>query len=279
MLFPVAEVTRLLSNLYKSGFIAFSEQSTLVIDANQNRVLRQLEEQAKARQEAEAGEAETGPEGAGDSFQSFEIENIDMINVRAQADAIFEDARTAAEKIIEEARAQALILKEEAKQSGMEEGYRKGYEEAQAQLNAREEELQNRYESIRQQLEEDYEQQLREAEPKLVDVICRLLHKLTGVMVEEHQDVLVHIIDNAMKDIESNGKISIKVSEEDYADVYSHFDWIRQLVNSNVEVELVSDAKLEKLECLIETESGIINCGLNEQLDHLITSLQLLAKV
>ncbi|MCM1495361.1 MAG: FliH/SctL family protein [Bacteroides sp.] len=268
-----------MSNLYKSGFIAFSEQSTLVIDANQNRVLRQLEEQAKARQEAEAGEAEAGPEGAGDSFQSFEIENIDMINVRAQADAIFEDARTAAEKIIEEARAQALILKEEAKQNGMEEGYRKGYEEAQAQLDAREEELQNRYESIRQQLEEDYEQQLREAEPKLVDVICRLLHKLTGVLVEEQQDVLVHIIDNAMKDIESSGKISIKVSEEDYADVYSHFDWIRQLVNSNVEVELVSDAKLEKLECLIETESGIINCGLSEQLDHLITSLQLLAKV
>ncbi len=279
MLFPVAEVTRSLSNLYKSGFIAFSEQSTLVIDANKNRVIRQLEEQAKARQEAEAGGAEAGLEDAEDSFQSFEIENIDMINVREQADAIFEDARAAAEKIIEEARAQALILKEEAKQSGMEEGYRKGFEEAKAQMNAQEEELQNRYESIRQQLEEDYERQLQEAEPKLVDVVCRLLHKLTGVMVSDQQEVLVHIIDNAMKDIESSGKISIKVSEEDYADVYSHFDWIRQLVNSNVEVELVSDAKLEKLECLIETENGIINCGLNEQLDHLITSLQLLAQV
>lgn len=279
MLFPVAEVTRSLSNLYKSGFIAFSEQNTLVIDANKNRVIRQMEEQAKARQEAETGEAEAGSEDADGSFQSFEIENIDMIHVREQADAIFEDARNAAEKIIEEARAQALILKEEAKQNGMEEGYRKGFEEAKAQLNAQEEELQNRYDSIRQQLEEDYEQQLREAEPKLVDVICRLLHRITGVMVAEHQEVLVHIIDNAMKDIESSGKISIKVSEEDYADVYSHFDWIRQLVNSNVEVELISDAKLEKLECLIETENGIINCGLNEQLDHLITSLQLLAQV
>lgn len=278
MLFPVAEVTRSLSNLYKSGFIAFSEQSTLVIDANKNRVIRQLEEQEKARQESEAAEPENGLEEDG-SFQSFEIENIDMINVREQADAIFEDARTAAEKIIEEARAQALILKEEAKQSGLEEGYRKGLEEAQSQLNAQEEELQNRYESIRQQLEEDYEQQLREAEPKLVDVVCRLLHKLTGVLVANQQEVLVHIIDNAMKDIENSSKISIKVSEDDYADVYSHFDWIRQLVSSNVEVELVADTKLDKLECLIETETGIINCGLNEQLDHLITSLQLLAKV
>lgn len=279
MLFPVAEVTRLLSNLYKSGFIAFSEQSTLVIDANQNRLIRELEEREKARLEAKATELETDSEENGDSFQSLEIENIDMINVRAQADAIFEDARTAAEKIIEEARAQALILKEEAKQGGMEEGYRKGLEEARAQLNAQEEELQNRYDSIRQQLEEDYEKQLKEAEPKLVDVVCRLLHKLTGVMVADYQEVLVHIIDNAMKDIESSGTISIKVSEEDYAEVYSHFDWIQQLVNSNVEVELIADTKLEKLECLIETENGIINCGLNEQLDHLITSLQLLAKV
>lgn len=267
-----------MSNLFKSGYIAFSEQSTLVIDANKNRVIRQLEEAEKAKQES-LQNLNADSEGIEGSFQSFEIENIDMTNVREQAEAIFEDARAAAEKIMEDARSQALILKEEAKQSGMEEGYRKGLEDARSQLNAQEEELQSRYESIRQQLEEDYEQQLREAEPKLVDVVCRLLHKMTGVLVADYHEVMVHIIDSAMKDIETGNKISIKVSEEDYADVYSHFDWIRQLVNSNVEVELISDTKLGKLECLIETDNGIINCGLNEQLDHLITSLQLLAQV
>lgn len=281
MLFLVAEVTRSLSNLYKSGFISYSGQNTLVIDANKNRVVRDIEEQQRLLQQqgnADSDNADSS-EDSGDGFQSFEIENIDMENVRQEADAVFEEARIAAEKILEEAKAEALILKEEAKQNGAAEGYQKGMEDAKLQFQAQEEELQNRYESMQQQLEADYERQLSEAEPKLVEIVCKLIHKITGVFVADQQEVLVHIIDNALRDVENVDKVVIKVSEDDYANVYSRFDWLQQQVNSNVEVELVSDAKLSKLECLIETDNGIMNCGLDEQLDHLATSLRLLAQV
>lgn len=87
------------------------------------------------------------------------------------------------------------------------------------------------------------------------------------------------MVDRALQDLEGCQKVVIKVSEEDYADVYSRFDWLSQQVNSNVEVELISDMKLAKLECLIETETGIINCSLEEQLEYLITSLKLLAQM
>ncbi len=286
MLFPVAEVTRSLSNLYKSGYISFSEQNTLVIDANKNHVLQQIEEENKKRlhhttvadDEAEGLSGEM-PEGSEDDFQGFEIENIDMADVREQANAVFEDAQAASERILEEARAEALMLKEEAKQAGREEGYQKGLEDAKVQLAAQESELQNRYDLIRQQLENDYENQLREAEPRMVDIICGLLHKISGVMITEEQGVMVHIIHNALMGVENTESLSIKVSEDDYAEVYSRFDWLKQQINSNVTVELVSDVKLSKNECMIETDNGIINCSLNEQLDHLVKSLQLLAEI
>ncbi len=266
-----------MSNLYKSGFVSFSEQNTLVIDANKNRVIRQIEEQERNQIEEQSADGIGNEET--DGFQSFEIENIDMADVREQANAVFEDARAAAEKILEDARAEALILKEEAKQAGIEEGYQKGLQEAQEQLEAQEAELQAHYESVRQQLEDDYERELKEAEPKLVDVVCRLLHKITGVVVEDYRDVVVHMIDQTLQGIEGCEKVVIKVSEDDYADVYSRFDWIQQQVNSNVEVELIADTKLSRQECFIETETGIINCSLNEQLNHLITSLKLLAQI
>lgn len=275
MLFPVVEVTKSLSNLYKSGFVSFSEHSTLVIDANKNHVLRQIEEKRLKEVKPE----EKTDEASAEEFQQFEIENIDMVNVREQANAVFENAQSAAERILEDARADALLLKEEAKQEGHEEGYQKGLADAKEQLAAQEAELQNRYEIVRQQLENDYEQQLLEAEPKMVDIICRLIHKITGVLVTEEQGVMVHIIDNALKDIENTETITIKVSEDDYADVYSHFDWLKQQINSNVTMELVSDVKMAKLECLIETENGIINCSLNEQLNHLVNSLKLLSQM
>lgn len=266
-----------MSNLFKSGLITYTGQNTLVIDANKNRVIRQLEEQNRLKQEALA--ARTQEEHTDDGFQSLEIENIDMEDVRKQANAVFEEAQSASERLLEEARADALLLKEEAKQNGYEEGYQKGLSEAKAQLEAQEAELQGRYDKIRQQLEEDYEQEIRDAEPKLVDVVCRLLHKITGVLTEDYQDVVVHMVDRAMQDLEGCEKVVVKVSEEDYADVYSRFDWLSQQVNSNVEVELISDIKLGRQECLIETETGIINCSLEEQLKHLITSLKLLAQM
>ncbi len=276
MLFLVVEVTRSLSNLYKSGYVSFAEHSTLVIDANKNQVLRQLEENNRQETEQEEKADEAASE---EGFQQFEIENIDMVDVREQANAVFEDARAAAERILEDARAVAVLLKEEAKQEGRDEGYQKGLEDAMEQLAAQESELQSRYELVRQQLENDYEQQLREAEPKMVDIICRLIHKITGVLVTEEQGVMLHIIDNAMKNIENVEKITIRVSEDDYADVYSRFDWLKQQTNSNVTMELVSDVKMAKLECLIETENGIINCSLHEQLNHLVNSLKLLSQV
>lgn len=266
-----------MSNLYKFGSVPYTGQNTLVIDANKNRVIRQLEEQFRVQQETakETVSEESNEEG----FQSLEIENIDMSDVRRQANAVFEEAQSAAERLLEEARAEALLLKEEAKNTGMEEGYQKGMREAKMQLEAQETELQNRYDGIRQQLEEDYERELREAEPKLVDVVCRLLHKITGIMAEDYRDVVVHMVDRALQDLEGSQKVVVKVSEEDYANVYSRFDWLKQQVNSNVELELISDTKLGPLECLIETETGIVNCSLNEQLDRLITSLKLLSQM
>lgn len=264
-----------MSNLYKNGFVVFSKQNTLVIDANHNRIIRQMEEQKQ--KEAKQQESEEGETSEDDAFHSFEIENIDMTNVREQADAVFENARAAAEKILEEARAEALMLKEEEKQNGHDEGYRKGMEDAREQLAAQEAEQLDHFERMKQSLEDDYTREVQTIEPMLVDVICKLLHKITGVLVSDYHDVLVHIIDNAVKDVENSTHLAIKVSEDDYADVYSRFEFLKQQTDSNTELELIADPKLNKLECLIETDTGIINCGLDEQLENLITNLKLLS--
>ena len=235
-----------MSNLYKNGFVAFSKQNTLVIDANHNRIIRQMEEQKEKENKQE--ETEEGETSENEDFRSFEIENIDMTNVREQANAVFENAREAAEKILEEARAEA----QEAEQL-------------------------DHFERMKQSLEDDFAKQIQTIEPMLVDVICKLLHKITGVMVSDYHDVLVHIIDNAVKDVEGSNRLAIKVSEDDYADVYSQFDFLKQQMESNTELELIADPKLQKLECLIETDTGIINCGLDEQLDNLVKDLKLLS--
>ena len=73
-----------MSNLYKSGFVSFSEQNMLVIDANKNRVIRQIEEQ-RQEQEAETPEGEDGVEADKntDGFHNLEVEYIEYSDARA----------------------------------------------------------------------------------------------------------------------------------------------------------------------------------------------------
>lgn len=268
-----------MSNLYKAGFVSFAQNETLVIDANKHKIIREIHEQTAPETDASADDEALTEGNMGEEFHNMQVENIDMQEVRQQADAVFEEARIAAEHILEEARAEAMILKEEAISQGKEEGYARGMEEAMTVAAAREQELKAHYERVGEQLALDYEQQIRDLEPQFIHLLCRLIHKVTGVFVEGHEEVMVHILDQALQGIETTGEISIKVSQENYAQVYSRFDQLVQQVNSNVHIELVSDPKLNAYQGYIETENGIINCSLDEQLDNLVVKLKLLAQI
>ena len=129
MLFPVVEVTRSLSNLIKSGFVAFSQDNTMVIDANNNKIIKGMEEalqEAAATKEAASLEealAEAMIEDAqidgidGETMPSLTIDRGSqetMLHSQSLADQIVQKAKADARQIVDQAHDEAEQLRADA---------------------------------------------------------------------------------------------------------------------------------------------------------------------
>lgn len=299
MLFPVVEVTRSLSNLIKSGFIAFSHDNTLVIDANENKIIKAIDDSIEKSHAAENSMEEAlaealirdaGLEGEGDDLLTMNTADLAQSEeMQMMSAGVIKSAKDEAEQIINQAhneaeqiRATAFDEVEQAKAKGHNEGYQDGYEEgmeaATKTLQEKEAELSERQKEIEQYLKEQEDLLLTETEKKMVDLLCQLIPSITGVVLENQKDVLLYMINNAMRDLDNSTHFVIKVSGDDYENVSERVEEIYGALNPNIEMEVFEDAKLGPMQCLIETDHGIVDVSLDVQLDNLIKALKLMVK-
>ena len=161
------------------------------------------------------------------------------------------------------------ILKE-AKKSGYEEGKKQGLQET---------------ESLKQELlqkisvqEADYEQKLETLEPDIVELIIGMVHNLTGVLLDERRDIILHIIRHSMLGIENSSSFIVRVSREDFDFLNSRKQELMNELQGN-KIEIVVDPLLSRAQCTIETDTRIIDCSLDVQLKNLTSDLKMLAGV
>lgn len=305
MLFLVVEVTRLLSNLIKSGFIAFSQNEKLVIDANRNEIIRGIdanikeaaasEEKADSMEEslAEALIRDVGLDDGDDIDFIVDTEELSGLlaepseQLRKVADKILVSAKQEAEEIVskahyeaEQLRATAYEETESLKAAAKEEGYQAGYEEGQtaikSQFDAMMKELEQKEQEFELYMAKRKEELVKTTEVKMVELLCQLIPSITGVVIENQKDVLFYIINVAMQDLENSKHFVIRVSPKDYEDLFEKKEDIYGALNPNIEIELFEDSKLSDLQCIIETDNGIVDVSLDVQLDNLKKALKLM---
>ena len=194
--------------------------------------------------------------------------------VRDEAQAVLDEARREASGIVESAKAQA----EAEKNSVLEQARKQGYEAGQTKADSELENMRRQFDEKSRQLEEEYQQQLSELEPKFVDIITSIYEHIFRVELGDYREILDYLISNTMHSLESGHNFLIHVSKEDYFYVFTQK---RQILNGAVSagdtVDVVEDMTLGKNECLIETDGGIFDCGLGTQMSELKRRLMLLA--
>lgn len=296
---------KLLSNLIKSRFVAFSQDNKLVIDANQNKIIKAInsgveeftpqgESLEEAVAEAMIRDAELdGVDFDGDiltvdteQLSNPDDENGDLSKITAkvlnsakqEAEDIVNRAHDEAEQTRAEAYENAIQIKENANQEGYEAGYREGMEKAQAEISLQKEELDQLKQSLLDENEEFRNSLVKETEHKMVDILCGLVQSVTGVVVENQRDVLLFMINKAMQNQDDSKHYIIKLSKEDYSQINDKKMDIYGAFNPNIDIELFEDAKLEKSQCIIEMDHGILDLSLDVQMDNLITALKLMIK-
>ena len=291
--FPEAEVTRSLSsNLLKRGFTKLVEEDARVINTNDLVAKRIRELAAKMQQEEGTGfvsglSAEKvdalvtdTEDNEGEQQVSGNVikagEDLKKLKEEAEAEAqkILEDARTQADSILQNARAQAESEKSEV----LEQARKQGQQEAKAEAEQAEAEREAEYQKKANGLEAEYQKRMDELEPKFVDTITGIYEHIFHVDLHSYRDVLCYLISSTMRKTEDNRSFLIHVSKDDYPYVSMQKKQISAGATSpNSTVEIIEDITLGKGECLIETESGIFDCGLGTQLSELRQKLKLLS--
>lgn len=191
-----------------------------------------------------------------------------------EAQAVLEQAQADAERIRSEARMQAESEKEQVLQQAREQGYREGQAQAQAEGEA----LRRELAAKEQELEDNYQQLIDTLEPQFVDTITGIYEHIFGVELGSYREVLSYLISSTLRGQEGGHEFIIHVSREDYPFVsVQKRQILAGAVSASCNVDVVEDLTLGKNECMIETESGIFDCGLGTQLAELKNRLMLLA--
>ena len=286
------------SNLLKQYTVSVDFEKTRVIDTNElakkkiAELNRKMQESVKDRgldefeaeftdgieafrvaelldDDGEYGEAESSVVKAAPVYSGPSEEEIQqMIEERLK------EADIQAEEIINMARQEAQNIRKQAHSEGMRQGYDEGVIKAQAEFQAMEAELEKKA----QLLERDYEAKVGQLEPMFVDTITDVYEQIFHVDLKNYHEILVYLVESIMKKSDEDSQFMIHVSPKDYEKVYEKkAELLSKISRDNIRVEVVEDMTVPERQCIIETENGVFDCGIDTQLTELKKRFKLLS--
>lgn len=278
-----------------------SNDEKCVIDSNSRleRRIEELEELRRARMHAVAGyedESEDGeaefvsglggeeldalladqPEGAAGSIikAAPQEKGPDLEEIKAQAQAMLDDAEAQIAEMKEAAAREIEMQRRQAVEEGNRQGYDVGFHQGMDEV----EDLKQALAVEKRQLEEEYDRMIENLEPRFIDTITEVYSYIFGIELADNRDILVHLIDATLRRVESSKTFIVHVSQEDYPFVNMQKQELTDGATAGKGlVEIIEDIALGQGDCLIETDGGIFDCGIDTQLQALTNKLRVLS--
>ena len=172
-----------------------------------------------------------------------------------------------------EAGEQADAMRSHAEAEGQKEGYEQGLQEA----AARQRELESRMQAEKEQLQADYDQKQKNMEHELVDVVCDVVEKVFLVQFGDKKEIIWHAVDQALANIEGSKEFMIRVGEANLEFLRAHKEELQAKVGQDMTLDIVLDPLLDETQCMIETDGGLFDCGMDTQMRNLIKDIKSLS--
>lgn len=257
-----------MSNLLKSGFQSLGSQASkpFIVDYSnkqigETKVIRSIEENQEKSEEQDL-------HGANEAVLSDALDKAKLLR---------DDAVLKASQIISDAKNEAESIRQQA----YEEGYNQGLSDGNMEAMRRGDEylagIQRQQDEIIAKEKEQLDAALAESKTKLVDFNCKIIEKITGILLDEYKPVMLHMINDALRDAETSKYYIIKVSEGNYAYVSDNSERLAGASNPGISIDVYGDAGLRDDQCIIETENGLIDLSLDVQIKNLVLAIKMLS--
>lgn len=268
-----------MSNLYKSNSVVIKSKDKMVIDSN--RLLQNLLEATPTTVAEETREPDA--DGFISGIDAALVEQLvsdddnGVSELLADRSVDLSATQEEADRILAEAREEAERLFEEAKTQGFQAGIADAEKKADALLMERRAQLEQELEEYRAQVYAETEEYRAQIEPQLVETLLTVYSKVTKAIADDKKDMIYYLVDNVLRNAEMSHEFSIRCSEEDYKFLQNNKDKLYGSGSPDIRIEIIKDLSMERNQCIIETDTGVFDCSLDIQLDHLRESIHLLS--
>ena len=286
-IFPFDEEGNQLLYLHSDGFLYDEEEE----------IIEEPEEEEIEEPEPEP-EPEEPPINREEILAEIQKEGDEILaRANAEAEDIINKANESAQAMqaeVEELKAETERLKEqaieEARTAGHDEGYNAGYEEAAAKAQAEyadkvselEADFAGRKEEIETQLkqaEETYRAGEEDMEQNMADIFCDIIDKVFKIEFSGKKEIILHLVDNVITNTPGSKEYMIRVNESNYGIINEHRQELIEKVGTGVALDIIKDPLMGGDECMIETDGGVYDCGMDTQLSNLLADLKALSLV
>jgi len=201
-----------------------------------------------------------------------EAEQI-RLEAQARADEIVATAEQLAQEYKNNSRREAEIEGTRIKADAKNEGYQEGLVQAQAEYEDRYNELA----MLEQNMKAEYEELCGCLESRFVDTITGIYEHIFKVDLGEYSKIVAQLVSDIIRRVDNSSTYIVHVSAEDYPNLDTSYREILEAAAPGCKVEVIEDVGLGLNQCLLETDSGVFDCGLDTQLRELRKKLMLLS--
>jgi flagellar assembly protein FliH len=194
-------------------------------------------------------------------------------NVEEEIGLRLKEAKAEAEKIIKQAeeQARALVEDSEAKadeimQNAFKQGYEEGADKAEGEIRVRCEEETKALRNLISQFEKARENMIDELEGDIISLIMETSKKVINIELEKDDKVFEGLIRNALTTIKREGKIVIRVSQDEYSRFFMDGKFEFVLNDELIKATVIEEPMFEKGDCVVESDGETVNAGIRSQL-------------
>lgn len=165
--------------------------------------------------------------------------------------------------------AQSNAAAEDIKKTAWQEGYREGREEAQREMDAliqaQAQDAKRVFEKIEAYKEDLYQDLL----DNVLTLSFEIAEKIVNIQLKRDDTVYVDIAKNAIQALNASAKFVLHVSRTEYDRFFKEGgQWLRDEIGC-VPFDVVCDPYVEEGGCIVESDEGVVNAGIQEQLNKL----------
>ncbi len=194
-------------------------------------------------------------------------------NAESEAQAILQAAHAEASEIVEKAEQDARLItesaiekakilydnkREEAQNEGFAQGFDAGQSEAQVLID---EAL-----MIKEEWTINRDRFIRRMEEDIIDLSLKVIQNVINREISD-QSYILDLIKKGIENLTYTSSLVVRVSEYDFDYAAANKSKILAMIDGVEHIEVRKDLSLDHTECVIDTDTGSIDIGINSQIE------------